>query len=240
MGRYYADVEILLLEWQSRSLGAEIGTPSPPGITLMSPGCTDMKRATPLCAVPPIEATYEIALTCFSMASQPAPASSSIWPGGIHCTPALLARCRLLGGVLENSHILARTQLRDQHIFLQARTGSMISQEICALPVHSPPATLCQGPPSTRPPGKGRRQEKLSDDGHRNADFLLRLYDGTGYQGPQARHCAGLCKEAYRWGKGKPKCLAAMQPDFGNGFPYKLAFHLRYNQQIGEHKGEHD
>ena len=61
-GRHDADAETLLSELQSWSLGTGIGTPSPQGITLMSPGCTDMKRAMLLRAIPPIEATCEISL----------------------------------------------------------------------------------------------------------------------------------------------------------------------------------
>lgn len=37
--------------------------------------------------------------------------------------------------------------------------------------------------------------------------------------------------------KATPKCLAVMQLNFGNGFLYKLVFHLRHSQQIGEHNG---
>lgn len=63
VGRHDADVEALLLESQSWSLGAGIGTPpSPQGVTLMSPGCTDTKRAALLCAIPPMGATREISL----------------------------------------------------------------------------------------------------------------------------------------------------------------------------------
>jgi len=55
-----ADMEALLSEWQSRSLEAGIGTPSPRQITQMSPGCVDMKRAMLLHAVPPMEAAHEL------------------------------------------------------------------------------------------------------------------------------------------------------------------------------------
>lgn len=117
----------------------------------VSPGCTDMKRAVPLHAIPSLEAICELLLQRFHSykdkdqfhLTQPA---SSICLGGICCARVLLARHRLLGGVLEKSHVLARTHVRDQHIFLQACTGSMISQEICALPACSPPVALCQSP----------------------------------------------------------------------------------------------
>lgn len=39
--------------------------------------------------------------------------------------------------------------------------------------------------------------------------------------------------------KAKPKCLAVIQPDFGSGWWFKLAFHFRHSQQMREHKGEH-
>lgn len=90
----------------------------------------------------------------FSVPSQPAPASSPLCPSGICCAAARLARCQLLGGVLENSHVLACMQLRDQHVFLQACTGSKILPEIRALPARSLPAALCQGPPPLGLQGK--------------------------------------------------------------------------------------
>lgn len=42
------------------------------------------------------------------------------------------------------------------------------------------------------------------------------------------------------WAKENSKRLAAMQPDFGSGFLFKLAFNLKHSQKIGEHTGEHD
>lgn len=161
------------MEQQSQRTG--IGTPCSQGITLMSPGCTVTKRDMPCHSVQFLPRRQPVrfhsqedrkqfhlsrhnpvcageawrlwqTVICFSMPSLQAPASSSVCPGSICCAVALLVRCSLLGGVRLNSHVLAHTQLRDQHIFIQAFKRNVISQEICALPAHSQAASLCQGP----------------------------------------------------------------------------------------------
>lgn len=94
---------------------------------------------------------------------------------------------------------------------------------------------------SAQPPGKGSRHRKLLEEGHRNADFFFKALWWYWLSGAMSKtQCWAVQRGLQGRVKANPKCLAAMQMDFGNGFPYKLAFRLRHNQQIGQHKGEHD
>lgn len=168
-GRYDADVEILLLEQQGQRTG--LGTPSPQDrghlvaltqketchsvqfLPLRQPvrfhsqedrEQFHLSRDNPVC----VGEAWRLwqTVSCFSMPSLQAPASSSICPGSSCSAVALLVRCSLLGGVLLNSHVLAHTQWRDQHIFIQAYKRNVILHEICALPAQSLATALCQGP----------------------------------------------------------------------------------------------
>lgn len=87
-------------------------------------------------------------------------------------------------------------------------------------------------PSSTEPPGKGRRHEKLPEDAQKCTEMQtpLWLYDGTirGHKQGRVLGCAKTCPTGGV--KVTPKCLAVMQLNFGNGFLYKLVFHLRQSQ----------
>lgn len=89
-------------------------------------------------------------------------------------------------------------------------------------------------PHSAQPPGTGKSSSWRT---HRNAVIFLRLYDGI--RGHEQDIVLGCAERPIGGVKANPKCLSAMQPDFGNGFLYKLAFHLRHSQQIREHRGEY-
>lgn len=82
-----------------------------------------------------------------------------------------------------------------------------------------------------------RERQKLPEDGT-EMQTPLWLYDGTDYQGPQARQSAALCRVPQGRVKAAPKCLAVKQLNFGSGFLYKLVLHLRHSQQMREHNGK--
>lgn len=86
-------------------------------------------------------------------------------------------------------------------------------------------------PSSTQPPGKDRRHEKLPEDGHRTADSFMALWWHWLSGATSKTECWAVQSPTGRV-KANPKWLAVKQLNFGNGFMYKLLFHLRHSQQI--------
>lgn len=126
-------------------------------------------------------------LCCSSRSSHLAPAGFPGWHPG-----ALPARCRLWGGVLENSHIPACTHLWDQHLFCQAHTPSMISLgNLCLASLHYSIRAVPSTPPSSLQ-GRQKAQENLRGQAQKRR-WILRLYYGTGCQGAQSwpMQCVG-------------------------------------------------
>lgn len=167
------------------------------------------------------------------MPSQPAPASSSICPGGLCHSPTsqMLAFRRCPGKqpcsvlhAMEGSTHLSTSLLRECD-FADLCPASSLST-----------SSAVPWPSSTQPPGKGRRQTPRG--WAQKCRLLYGFIVALTIRGHKQDKVLGCAKSPTGGVKATPKCLAVKQLNFGNGFLYKLVFHLRHSQKIREPSGK--